>query len=177
VVPIRKLCVSSAIVNVALRSSPGLPTTNLTLFSGLLQLPISLGMDRLRHRLPQISVDEVTATAIENAAQAVERPADVDVRSIDVPVLMPRHRLLKASPFFESLPFHFDNIPALTRHSLVGLTAAMSASSIMNLSRRYTIRPRVTSSFRFDPILSAGSECTPGVATHGCGESYRSVAR
>src|SRR5882757_5365700 len=29
---------------------------------------------RPRHRLPQIPVDDVTATAIENAAQVVERP-------------------------------------------------------------------------------------------------------
>src|SRR5215212_421542 len=36
---------------------------------------------RLRHRLPQIAVHDVTATAIENAAQVVERPADVDVRT------------------------------------------------------------------------------------------------
>jgi hypothetical protein len=34
-------------VNVALRSSRGLLTTNLALFSGLLQLPIALGMDLL----------------------------------------------------------------------------------------------------------------------------------
>jgi hypothetical protein len=47
VVAIRKLCVSSATVNVALRSSRGLLTTNLALFSGLLQLPIPLGMDLL----------------------------------------------------------------------------------------------------------------------------------
>ncbi len=36
-----------AIVNVALRSSRGLLTTSLALFSGLLQLPIPLGMDSL----------------------------------------------------------------------------------------------------------------------------------
>jgi hypothetical protein len=41
-------------------------------------------------------------------------------------------------PFFDGLPFHFDNNPACpgTRHTLVGLTATMSASSIMNVSRR-----------------------------------------
>jgi hypothetical protein len=50
---------------------------------------------RLRHRLPQIPVDDVTATAIEDAAQVVERPVDVDVRNIDMPVLMPCQWLLK----------------------------------------------------------------------------------
>lgn len=44
----------------------------------------------------------------------------------------------KPVPFFEGLPFHFDNSPACpnTRHTLVGLTATTSASSIMNVSRR-----------------------------------------
>jgi hypothetical protein len=39
---------------------------------------------------------------------------------------------------FDGFPFHFDNSPAWlrTRHTLDGLTATMSASSIMNLSRR-----------------------------------------
>jgi hypothetical protein len=41
-------------------------------------------------------------------------------------------------PFLDDLPCHFDNSPASanTRHTLVGLTATMSASSIMNVSRR-----------------------------------------
>ena len=47
------------------------------------------------HGLPQIPVDDVSATAIENAAQVIECPADVDVRHVDVPVLMGRQRLLK----------------------------------------------------------------------------------
>src|SRR6516165_6265389 len=46
-------------------------------------------------RLPQIPVDDVSATAIEHAAQVIECPADVDVRHVDVPVLMGRQRLLK----------------------------------------------------------------------------------
>ncbi len=47
-------------------------------------------------RFPQIPVDDVSATAIQNAAQVVERPTDVDVRYVDVPVLMRCQRLLKA---------------------------------------------------------------------------------
>ena len=43
---------------------------------------------RFGHRLPQIPVDDVTATAVQNAAQVVERPADVEAGNIDVPVLM-----------------------------------------------------------------------------------------
>jgi len=40
-------------------------------------------------------------------------------------------------PFFEGFPFHFRSSPARlsTRHKLAGLTATMSASSIMNVSR------------------------------------------
>ena len=34
---------------------------------------------RLGHRLPQIPVNDVSAATVQNAAQVVERPADVDV--------------------------------------------------------------------------------------------------
>ncbi len=42
-------------------------------------------------------------------------------------------------PFREGLPFHRDSSPACcnTRHTLAGLTATTSASSIMNVNRRY----------------------------------------
>src|ERR1700694_555726 len=54
---------------------------------------------RLGHRLPQIPGDDVSATAIQNAAQVIERPADVVVRDVDVPVLVRRQRLLKTRAF------------------------------------------------------------------------------
>jgi hypothetical protein len=40
--------------------------------------------------------------------------------------------------FFDGFPFYFDSSPAWlsTRQTLVGLTATMSAFSIMNVSRR-----------------------------------------
>ena len=41
----------------------------------------------LGHRLPQIPVHEVAAAAVQNAAQVVERPGDVQVGNINVPVL------------------------------------------------------------------------------------------
>src|SRR5690349_11094590 len=51
---------------------------------------------RLRHRLPQIPVHDVATAAVQNAAQVVERPTDVDVRHVNMPVLMRCQRLLKA---------------------------------------------------------------------------------
>jgi Protein of unknown function (DUF2959) len=44
----------------------------------------------------------------------------------------------KPVPFFDGFPLHFRISPARlsTRHTLAGLTATMSASSIMNVSRR-----------------------------------------
>ena len=45
---------------------------------------------RLRHRLPQIPVDDVSAAAVQNAAQVIERSADVDVRNVDMSVLVNR---------------------------------------------------------------------------------------
>ncbi len=39
------------------------------------------------HRLPQIPVDNVSAAAVQNAAQVVDRPADVDVLHVEIPML------------------------------------------------------------------------------------------
>ena len=58
---------------------------------------------RLSHRLPQIPVDDVSATAIENAAQVIERPADIDVRHVNVPVLMSGQWLLEARALLRRL--------------------------------------------------------------------------
>ena len=57
---------------------------------------------------------------------------------VDMPVLMRASGCSKPVPFFDGLPFHLDKSPACpnTRYTLVGLTATMSASSIMNVSRR-----------------------------------------
>ena len=96
-------------------------------------LDVSLG-----HPLAKIPMNQETAVAIQDAAQVVERRANVQVRNIDVPMLVRLRRLFKPVPFFEGFPFHFRSSPARfsTRHTLAGLTATMSASSIMNASRR-----------------------------------------
>src|ERR1035441_7244814 len=63
----------------------------------LLLGPLQDDLDvRLGHPLPQIPMDDVPAVAVENAAQVIERPADVEVGNIDVPMPMGRQRLLKA---------------------------------------------------------------------------------
>ena len=48
-------------------------------FLGVLQDDLDV---RLGHQLPQIPIYDVATVAIQNAAQAVERPADVDVRHV-----------------------------------------------------------------------------------------------
>src|SRR5208282_1679916 len=50
------------------------------------------------HGLADLPVDDEPAVAVEDAAKEVERPADIDVGDIDVPVLMRPHRLLEALP-------------------------------------------------------------------------------
>src|SRR5262249_58237365 len=49
----------------------------------------------LGHRLPDLPVDEVSAAPVEQAAQVVERPADVEVRDVYVPMLVRPQRLDK----------------------------------------------------------------------------------
>ena len=67
---------------------------------------------RLGHRLPDVPVHNMPAVAVQDAAQVVERPADVDVGHVDMPVLMRASGCSKPVPFFDGLLFHFDNSPA-----------------------------------------------------------------
>jgi hypothetical protein len=53
----------------------------------------------LGHALADLPVDEEPAAAVEQTAEVEERPADVDVRNIDVPVLVRPQGLLEALPF------------------------------------------------------------------------------
>src|SRR5208282_3698718 len=50
------------------------------------------------HGLADLPVDDESAVAVEDAAQEVEGPADVEVGDIDVPVLMRPQGLLEALP-------------------------------------------------------------------------------
>ena len=47
-------------------------------------------------RLADLPVDDEPAAAVEQAAEVEERPGNVDVRDVDVPVLMGPQRLLEA---------------------------------------------------------------------------------
>src|SRR3954447_1029256 len=50
------------------------------------------------HALADLPVDDGPAAAVEQAAEVEERAGDVDVRDVDVPVLMHAERLLEAFP-------------------------------------------------------------------------------
>src|SRR5579872_4460608 len=52
---------------------------------------------RFSHGLTQIPMHQETTEPIQNAAQVIERAAQVDVRNVDMPVLMRLQRLLKPS--------------------------------------------------------------------------------
>ncbi len=54
------------------------------------RLDIGLG-----HAFADLPVDDVTAAAVEQAAEVEEGPGDVDVRDVDVPVLVRAQRLLE----------------------------------------------------------------------------------
>ena len=73
--------------------------------------------DRLGHRFPQIPVHDVAAAAVQNAAQVVERPADVDVRHVDMPALMRCQRLLKAGALFLWLAVPLRQQSRLPQHA------------------------------------------------------------
>src|SRR5512135_151075 len=58
----------------------------------------------LGHALADLPVDEEPAVAVEEATEVEERPADVEVRDIDVPVLMRPRGLLETPPLLRGLP-------------------------------------------------------------------------
>ena len=53
----------------------------------------------LSHALTNLPVDNEPAAAVEQAAKVEERPGDVDVRDVDVPVFVGPQGLNKAFPF------------------------------------------------------------------------------
>jgi Flp pilus assembly CpaF family ATPase len=78
------------------------------------------------------------SATIQHAAQLVERAQQIDIGNINVPVLVRLQHCSKPVPLRDGLPFRRDNSPARFngRHTLAGLTATTSWSSIMNVSRR-----------------------------------------
>ena len=82
-------------------------------FLGALQYDLDV---RLRHRLPQIPIDDVPAEAVKDAAQVVERPADVQVGNIDVPVMMCCQWLREARALLRRLPVPLRQESGLAEH-------------------------------------------------------------
>ena len=60
-----------------------------------------------RHLFPDLPMDDKTTTSIENAAQIIERAANVDIGNIHMPMVMWAERLHKAGALeaFLSVPF------------------------------------------------------------------------
>ena len=73
---------------------------------------------RLVHGLADLPVDDEPAVAVEDAAQEEECPADVDVRDIDVPVLMRPQGLLEALPLPGGLPTAGSELAGRLEHAV-----------------------------------------------------------
>ena len=87
----------------------------------------------LQHPLADVPMNDEAAVAVEDADQEVERAGDVQVADVDVPVLVRPQRLDEARAFFEGMAQCRPRWPACesTRYTVAGLTATISASSIM----------------------------------------------
>src|SRR5260370_6306427 len=59
----------------------------------------------LPHRVSQVPVHDRTTVPIQNTAQVIEGPADVDIGDIDMPMLMRLEWLLKSGPLSRRLCF------------------------------------------------------------------------
>src|SRR5713101_990962 len=71
-------------------------------FLGSFENYLDLG---LPHRLSQVPTHDGPTVPIQNAAQVIEGPADVDVGDIDMPMLMRLERLFKAGSFARRFGF------------------------------------------------------------------------
>ena len=62
-------------------------------------------------------MNQETAVAVQDAAQVVERRANVQVRNIDMPMLVRLRRLFKAGPFLRGLPVPLPQQSRSTQHA------------------------------------------------------------
>ena len=53
----------------------------------------------LFHRFPDFPMDNIAAVTVYNRTQIVERPANIKIRDIDVPMFMWFYRLIESSSF------------------------------------------------------------------------------
>ena len=79
-----------------MRSERAEVAQNHTLFSRSATSADEIKVSATPEPAPKLARQSVPQRHRTKNAQVVERPADVDIRSIDVPVLMHRERLLKA---------------------------------------------------------------------------------
>jgi len=70
-----------------------------------------------RHLFPDLPMDDEATTSIKNAAQIIERAADVDIRNIHMPMVMGPERLHKAGALEAFLPVPFLQQPCLAKNS------------------------------------------------------------
>ena len=54
----------------------------------------------LGHRFPQLPMDYIPTAPVKNTAQVIKRAANIDMRNINMPMLMRSERLLKACALF-----------------------------------------------------------------------------
>src|SRR5258708_12904914 len=88
---------------------------------------------RFGHRFPQIPMNDRTAVAIQNAAQAIERTAHVDVGNIDVPMLAGMRRLLEPSTLARRLTLPSREQPGLLDHAPTARTPDLHAPTAQHL--------------------------------------------
>ena len=70
------------------------------------------------HGLADLPVDEEPAVAVEDAAQEEECPADINMRDIDMPVLMRPQRLLEALALLRGLPTAARELAGRLEHAV-----------------------------------------------------------
>ena len=83
--------------------------------TGALDDPLHVG---LLHRLAELPVDEEPAAAVEDRAQVVEGPGDVDGGDVDVPVLVGLERLFEARPLLRRAPVPAVEPASGTQHAV-----------------------------------------------------------
>lgn len=91
------------------------------------------------HLFSYLKMHDVAAISIQNGTQIRERTTDIDIRDIDVPVLVWTCRLVKTFPLFGWRSCARSEKTSTFKHPIHTAceTATTSSSNIIKLNRRY----------------------------------------
>ena len=108
---------------------------------------------RFRHLFPDLPVNDETAAAIENAAQIIERAADIEIRHIDMPMFKGLQRLDETGTLETLFPVPFLQQTCLPKNAPGTAGADRNDISVQEHERQPTVALKRIAQGKFDDGL------------------------